>query len=101
MNNINVAVVPYRMSRNPETNEWVAYCRFCDFKSRRSNYPINAGAEVISHARKSKSEGGHFDPVSGLYYSPEKMEEVRNRDKERRLILGSHEDTMNLNQGGL
>ena len=97
------AVVPYFMVLNHKTGEWTADCKFCDFTSRRCNYPINAGAEVISHAKKPVSEGGggHYDELSGLYYSAEGMQREKDRRKERRTILGSHEDTMNLNQAGL
>ena len=70
------AVVPYFMVLNHKTGEWTADCKFCDFTSRRCNYPINAGAEVISHAKKPVSEGGggHYDELSGLYYSAEGMQ---------------------------
>lgn len=90
------AIVPYRMQRNPKTQEWTAHCKFCLFYSSAFKVPANAGAQVITHAKQR-----HYDFVSGLYFSDEKLEQVRAATRERRAILGSHEDTQNLNQAGL
>lgn len=94
------AILPYRL-RKIENGTWVASCKFCDAKSASHLTPALASSEIVIHATGVESEGDHYDPVSGLYYSPERLAQVRQQNSDRRTILGSWEDTRNLNQAGL
>lgn len=94
-------IVPYttRSEKNHDTGQvaFTVSCKFCVFKRESASGFIKPKGEVEKHAR----DEGHYDAVSGLWYSKRDVKRVQEERRERRRILGSYEDTQNLNQAGL
>lgn len=95
--NLDATILPYRLEHLPNQT-WVATCKFCTFTSSACAASDTASGQVIRHA---KEDDLHYDSVNDMYYQTATLARIRAERIEHRKILGSHEDTMNLNAGGL